>query len=62
MHGIDLDTLHTEDLNKVPLSLENTDVTLRATNESQLGHIFENGHVFPSLPKSVLALSMCRVN
>lgn len=56
---IDLDTLLMKELSPVPLSLANTDGSLRATNKSQLGHILEDGHVFPSLPKS--ALSMCMI-
>ena len=51
---INLDALLMKELSPVPLSLANSDGSLRATNKSQLGNILEDGHIAPSLPESTV--------
>ena len=52
--GIELDTLLLKELSPVPLSLANTNGTLRSTNKAQLAHLLEEGNIKQSLPESSL--------
>ena len=51
---IELDTLLLKELSPVPLSLANTNGTLRSTNKAQLAHLLEEGNIKQSLPESSL--------